>query len=138
MFYDTRVLKRLFCVSNAYDIHLTFVSQICNHINLNSENLLKGLAINVALFDMFDVFSKSYLALGCFQVVTLATYSFFLAALVGRQYIDETTSLSKKQFQMEIDTYVPLFTILQFFFYMGLLKVSNITLSFVAKFLVRI
>lgn len=128
------MLKRLFCVLNAYDIYLTFVSRICNHINLNSENLL----YNVALFDMFDVFSKSYLTLGCFQVVTLATYSFFLAALVGRQYVDETTSLSKKQFQMEIDTYVPLFTILQFFFYMGLLKVSNVTLSFVAKLLVRI
>lgn len=128
------MLKRLFCGSNAYDIHLTFVSRICNHINLNSENLLKGLAIMLHC----SIYLTHFRNLGCFQVVTLATYSFFLAALVGRQYIDETTSLSKKQFQMEIDTYVPLFTILQFFFYMGLLKVSNITLSFVAKFLVRI
>ncbi|KAG8298322.1 chloride channel activity protein [Homalodisca vitripennis] len=59
------------------------------------------------------------------QVVTLATYSFFLAALVGRQYVEETTSLQKKQFQMEIDIYIPLFTILQFFFFMGLLKVAE-------------
>ncbi|XP_054269502.1 bestrophin-2-like isoform X3 [Macrosteles quadrilineatus] len=59
------------------------------------------------------------------QVVTLATYSFFLAALVGRQYVDETTSQQKKQFQMEVDIYIPLFTILQFFFYMGLLKVAE-------------
>lgn len=55
------------------------------------------------------------------QVVTIATYSFFLAALVGRQYVHE----AKKQLQMEIDIYLPVFTILQFFFFMGLLKVAE-------------
>jgi hypothetical protein len=52
-------------------------------------------------------------------VVTIATYSFFLAALVGRQYV----AGANKPFQMEIDIYIPVFTILQFFFFMGLLKV---------------
>jgi hypothetical protein len=56
-----------------------------------------------------------------FQVVTIATYSFFLAALVGRQYVEERS----KNYQMEVDIYVPVFTILQFFFYMGLLKVTS-------------
>ncbi|CAG5099627.1 Similar to BEST2: Bestrophin-2 (Homo sapiens) [Cotesia congregata] len=55
------------------------------------------------------------------QVVTLATYSFFVVALVGRQYIEG----SKKPFQMALDAYLPIFTILQFFFYMGLLKVAE-------------
>ncbi|GLH15905.1 Bestrophin homolog, partial [Gryllus bimaculatus] len=55
------------------------------------------------------------------QVVTIATYSFFLAALVGRQYVDA----AKKPLQMEIDIYLPVFTILQFFFFMGLLKVAE-------------
>ncbi|XP_008545315.1 bestrophin-4 [Microplitis demolitor] len=55
------------------------------------------------------------------QVVTLATYSFFVVALVGRQYIEG----SKKPFQMPLDAYLPIFTILQFFFYMGLLKVAE-------------
>ncbi|CAB3359050.1 Hypothetical predicted protein [Cloeon dipterum] len=55
------------------------------------------------------------------QVVTIATYSFFLAALVGRQYV----AGANKPFQMEIDTYIPVFTILQFFFFMGLLKVAE-------------
>lgn len=55
------------------------------------------------------------------QVVTLATYSFFAVALVGRQYIDGV----EKQFQLKIDKYVPIFTILQFFFFMGLLKVAE-------------
>ncbi|XP_011298635.1 bestrophin-4 [Fopius arisanus] len=55
------------------------------------------------------------------QVVTLATYSFFVVALIGRQYIKG----DKKPFQMELDQYLPIFTILQFFFYMGLLKVAE-------------
>ncbi|XP_003705242.2 bestrophin-4 [Megachile rotundata] len=55
------------------------------------------------------------------QVVTLATYSFFAVALIARQYIDG----KEKQFQLQIDIYVPVFTILQFFFFMGLLKVAE-------------
>lgn len=55
------------------------------------------------------------------QVVTLATYSFFAVALIGRQYIDD----EEKHFQLKIDKYVPVFTILQFFFFMGLLKVAE-------------
>ncbi|XP_043503284.1 bestrophin-4-like [Polistes fuscatus] len=55
------------------------------------------------------------------QVVTLATYSFFAVALVGRQHIEG----NEKQFQLKIDKYCPIFTILQFFFFMGLLKVAE-------------
>ncbi|XP_017877447.1 bestrophin-4-like isoform X2 [Ceratina calcarata] len=55
------------------------------------------------------------------QVVTLATYSFFLVALMARQYIDG----KEKQFQLQVDIYIPVFTILQFFFFMGLLKVAE-------------
>nr|XP_033333072.1 bestrophin-4-like [Megalopta genalis]XP_033333073.1 bestrophin-4-like [Megalopta genalis]XP_033333074.1 bestrophin-4-like [Megalopta genalis]XP_033333075.1 bestrophin-4-like [Megalopta genalis]XP_033333076.1 bestrophin-4-like [Megalopta genalis] len=55
------------------------------------------------------------------QVVTLATYSFFGVALIGRQYIES----KEKQFQLQIDIYIPVFTILQFFFFMGLLKVAE-------------
>ncbi|KAG7202965.1 hypothetical protein KM043_010102 [Ampulex compressa] len=55
------------------------------------------------------------------QVVTLATYSFFAVALVGRQYIEG----AEKQFQLKIDIYLPVFTVLQFFFFMGLLKVAE-------------
>lgn len=65
------------------------------------------------------------LLLNLFQVVTIATYSFFLAALVGRQYVEERS----KSYQMEVDIYVPVFTILQFFFYMGLLKVSYLCIK---------
>ena len=61
-----------------------------------------------------------------FQVVTLATYVFFIFTVIGRQKID---TLKKGEYMrsgrmpMDIDLYIPIFTILQFYFYMGLLKV---------------
>ena len=64
-----------------------------------------------------------------FQVVTLATYVFFIFTVIGRQKID---SMPKGEFMrsgrmpIDIDLYIPIFTILQFFFYMGLLKVHSL------------
>ncbi|KAK8379236.1 hypothetical protein O3P69_019227 [Scylla paramamosain] len=55
------------------------------------------------------------------QVVTIATYAFFIAAIVGRQFFEESKVSHKKK----VDLYIPFFTILQFFFYMGLLKVAE-------------
>ncbi|GFR25929.1 bestrophin-3 [Trichonephila clavata] len=55
------------------------------------------------------------------QVVTLAIYTYFIATVMGRQYLDP-----KKGYPgHEIDLYVPVFTLLQFFFYMGWLKVAE-------------
>lgn len=50
-------------------------------------------------------------------MVTLAVYTYFLTALMGHQRID---SDDKK-----IDLYFPVITTLQFFFYMGWLKVAE-------------
>ncbi|XP_069837322.1 bestrophin-4 [Dendropsophus ebraccatus] len=49
------------------------------------------------------------------QVVTIAVYSFFASCLIGRQF--------KRGDPMDI--YVPIFTLLQFFFYFGWLKVAE-------------
>ncbi|XP_056388412.1 bestrophin-4 [Hyla sarda] len=49
------------------------------------------------------------------QVVTIAVYSFFASCLIGRQFKKEDP----------LDTYVPVFTLLQFFFYFGWLKVAE-------------
>ena len=51
-------------------------------------------------------------------MVTLAVYTFFLSSLMGRQFIDPDVSDMP-------DLYVPVFTFLQFFFYMGWLKVAE-------------
>ncbi|GFY76122.1 bestrophin-1 [Trichonephila inaurata madagascariensis] len=53
------------------------------------------------------------------EVVTLATYAFFGACIFGRQYVDAP---DKPDHNFEL--YIPIFTIFQLFFYMGLLKVS--------------
>ncbi|KAJ3658363.1 hypothetical protein Zmor_010106 [Zophobas morio] len=51
------------------------------------------------------------------QVVTLAVYTYFLTALLGRQNVEGHGYV--------IDLYFPIFTLLQFFFYMGWLKVAE-------------
>ncbi|MCL4124428.1 UNVERIFIED_CONTAM: hypothetical protein GTU68_012360 [Idotea baltica] len=55
------------------------------------------------------------------QVVTLAVYAFFLATLMGRQFLDPKMKYDKHN----IDFVFPIFTYLQFFFYMGWLKVAE-------------
>nr|KAF6464093.1 bestrophin 1 [Rousettus aegyptiacus] len=52
------------------------------------------------------------------QVVTVAVYSFFLACLVGRQFLNPAKAYPGH----EMDLVVPVFTFLQFFFYAGWLK----------------
>eukprot|EP00071_Canis_lupus_P027237 XP_022260794.1 bestrophin-1 isoform X3 [Canis lupus familiaris] len=52
------------------------------------------------------------------QVVTVAVYSFFLACLVGRQFLNPAKAYPGH----ELDLVVPVFTFLQFFFYAGWLK----------------
>ncbi|XP_036916474.1 bestrophin-1 isoform X4 [Sturnira hondurensis] len=54
------------------------------------------------------------------QVVTVAVYSFFLACLIGRQFLNPAKAYPGH----ELDLVVPVFTFLQFFFYAGWLKVS--------------
>ncbi|XP_070645401.1 bestrophin-3 isoform X5 [Bos indicus] len=55
------------------------------------------------------------------QVVTLAVYTFFFACLIGRQFLDPTKGYAGH----DLDLYIPVFTLLQFFFYAGWLKVAE-------------
>ncbi|KAK1906870.1 Bestrophin-3 [Dissostichus eleginoides] len=55
------------------------------------------------------------------QVVTLAVYTFFFACLIGRQFLDPAQGHQGH----DLDIYVPIFTLLQFFFYSGWLKVAE-------------
>ncbi|KAK7161254.1 hypothetical protein R3I94_004057 [Phoxinus phoxinus] len=55
------------------------------------------------------------------QVVSLAVYSFFLVCLIGRQFLDPGQGYPGH----DLDLYVPIFTLLQFFFYAGWLKVAE-------------
>jgi len=53
------------------------------------------------------------------QVATLAVYTFFIGCLFGRQFLDPEQNYEG----YSVDLFVPFFTVLQFFFYMGWLKV---------------
>lgn len=59
------------------------------------------------------------------QVVTLAVYTFFLSSLMGRQFLDIEKGLEGH----DVDLYIPVFTFLQFFFYMGWLKVAEVLIN---------
>ena len=54
-------------------------------------------------------------------------YGFFLSCLFGRQYLVNTSSNVTNQVDngYEFDFYIPVYTLLQFFFYMGWLKVAE-------------
>ncbi|XP_070577578.1 bestrophin-3-like [Ptychodera flava] len=56
------------------------------------------------------------------QVVTIAVYTYFLACLFGRQYLDPEAGYNKAN---SADLYIPVFTLLQFLFYFGWLKVAE-------------
>lgn len=57
------------------------------------------------------------------QVVTLAVYSYFVTAVMGQQWVENKTI--EEGFVNMIDMYFPIFSLLQFFFYMGWLKVAE-------------
>ncbi|KAL0966988.1 hypothetical protein UPYG_G00303130 [Umbra pygmaea] len=59
------------------------------------------------------------------QVVTLAVYSFFGFCLIGRQFLNPEKGYKGHQ----LDLYVPIFTLLQFFFYAGWLKVGELIIN---------
>jgi hypothetical protein len=53
--------------------------------------------------------------------VTLAVYTYFASALFGRQYLDTDKGIEMNN----VDFVVPVFTILQYLFYVGWLKVAE-------------
>lgn len=57
------------------------------------------------------------------QVVTLAVYSFFIASAISSQWYENKTV--ENDYANMVDLYFPIFATLQFFFYMGWLKVAE-------------
>ncbi|XP_015027365.2 bestrophin-2 isoform X4 [Drosophila virilis] len=58
------------------------------------------------------------------QVVTLAVYSYFLTCCMGQQWTNGKV-VGTSSYLNKVDLYFPVFTTLQFFFYMGWLKVAE-------------
>uniref|UniRef100_A0A673K4N1 Bestrophin homolog n=1 Tax=Sinocyclocheilus rhinocerous TaxID=307959 RepID=A0A673K4N1_9TELE len=85
------------------DVAMTAILNVC--LSCWGKLLLKVMHYNIAL-----LYKK---------VVTVAVYSFFLACLIGRQFLDPAQDYPGHN----LDFYLPVFTLLQFFFYVGWLKV---------------
>ncbi|CAG9763066.1 unnamed protein product [Ceutorhynchus assimilis] len=62
------------------------------------------------------------------QVVSLALYVYFIAALLGRQFVPNAPADMKGKLE-EPDMYFPFFTALQFCFYIGWLKVAEVLIN---------
>ncbi|XP_044313813.1 bestrophin-2 isoform X2 [Drosophila rhopaloa] len=60
------------------------------------------------------------------QVVTLVLYTYFIAALLGRQMLPNVLDKNGRE---DPDLYFPLFTVLQFVFYVGWLKVAEVLIN---------
>ncbi|XP_022921131.2 bestrophin-2 [Onthophagus taurus] len=64
------------------------------------------------------------------QVVTLALYAYFIAALMGRQFLPDLPEAGNPMGKYEEPViYFPFFTALQFFFYVGWLKVAEVLIN---------
>ncbi|XP_049865230.1 bestrophin-4 isoform X2 [Pectinophora gossypiella] len=60
------------------------------------------------------------------QVVTIAVYSYFITSALGSQWVDNKLNTSTTSaYISNIDLYFPIFSTLEFFFYMGWLKVAE-------------
>jgi hypothetical protein len=60
------------------------------------------------------------------QVATIATYGFFVFALFARQFLDpeKMQNFGALGYYHEVDFYFPFFTVLQFLFFVGWIKVG--------------
>ena len=83
--------------------------------------IAKGAASTIIGYDWVNI------PLAYTQVVTIAVYTFFGFTLLGRQYLDPTKDIPGRV--STADYIVPIFTILQFLFYMGWLKVAEALLN---------
>lgn len=61
------------------------------------------------------------------QVVTIATYTYFLTSVIGQQHIQQHPIQQSGTLghSTEVDFYFPIFSTLEIFFYMGWLKVAE-------------
>ncbi|ROT67778.1 bestrophin-2 [Penaeus vannamei] len=59
------------------------------------------------------------------QVATMATYSFFISSIMGQQFLDPRQGYPGHS----VDGYIPMFSILQYLFYMGWLRVAESLLN---------
>lgn len=126
---ETHMITRVNAKINKYWIPMSWFVNLV-HEARKEGRIEEGSAVKHILEELNKFRSKTSL-LWCYdwvtvpivytQVVTWATHIFFLVCVIGRQYLDPVMNYHDH----DIDMYVPFFTLLQFFFYMGWLKVAE-------------
>ncbi|XP_022328178.2 bestrophin-2-like isoform X2 [Crassostrea virginica] len=126
---EALLYEKVDCKYNKFWVPLMWANAVLSHAR--KENHIKtdwGLRMVIeAIADFRDrcslcfVYDWITIPLVYTQVVTLAVHTFFLTCLIARQFLDP----AKEYANYEYDMYVPVFTLLEFFFYMGWLKVAE-------------
>ncbi|XP_013788699.1 bestrophin-4-like, partial [Limulus polyphemus] len=130
---EKEIMENLKTSHPKYSMPLIWASNICIQARMEGrvrdDFALKTLVDEISTYRGYcgTMFSYDWvnIPLVYTQVVTLAVYAYFLASLMGSQMINPEKSFEKRY----IDTYVPIFNFLQFFFYMGWLKVAEVLIN---------
>ncbi|KAJ8985526.1 hypothetical protein NQ317_019909 [Molorchus minor] len=78
--------------------------------------------------ELSDIQKETGLAYSTYLVVSLALYAYFIAALLGRQFVPFADKSMQTKYEAP-DVYFPFFTALQFCFYIGWLKVAEVLIN---------
>ncbi|CAD5119411.1 DgyrCDS8026 [Dimorphilus gyrociliatus] len=129
---EQQILERLKTPHNKYFVPLVWATSLVNQSRrekwVKDDHALKTLIDEITAFrsKCGTLFSYDWINIPLVytQVVTVAVYSYFIACLMGRQF-----SISPYNGEIDVDPYFPFFTFLQFFFFMGWLKVAESLLN---------
>ncbi|XP_076349140.1 uncharacterized protein LOC143246392 isoform X1 [Tachypleus tridentatus] len=130
---EKEVIDHLKTPHPIYWMPLIWASSICIRARkegrVRDDFALKTLVDEIAKYrgKCGDLFNYDWISIPLVytQVVTLAVYTYFLAALMGSQMLDPEKGYDNHH----VDIYVPIFNFLQFFFYMGWLKVAEVLIN---------
>ncbi|OWA50176.1 Bestrophin-3 [Hypsibius exemplaris] len=90
-------------------------------VGVGSKQILDELLVFRASLGRNWMFNWVTIPVSYTQIITIATYTYFVGCLFARQSLDVTKNYKGHG----VDTYFPIFTILQFVFYVGWLKVAE-------------
>ncbi|ELU18224.1 hypothetical protein CAPTEDRAFT_194394 [Capitella teleta] len=126
---EQEILENIKASFNKYFVPLAWTTSIINRARkegrIKDDFAVKTLIDEVNSFRgmLGGLFNYDWISIPLVytQVVTLAVYMFFISCLMGRQFLEQDGDTP--------DIYFPLFTFLQFFFYMGWLKVAEVLVN---------
>ncbi|XP_030015327.1 bestrophin-2-like [Sphaeramia orbicularis] len=131
--HELKLLESLECNFNKYWMPLTWFSNLASRAR-EEGRVRDDIALRLLMDELNNYRAKCSLLfhydwisipLVYTQVVTIAVYSFFGFCVIGRQFLNP----EKGYKDHALDMYVPVFTLLQFFFYTGWLKVGELIIN---------